>query len=43
MELLEDHLNNKFYMNTFADHKMQLLMCLLMYSITKPEEFDMLE
>ncbi len=36
-------MENKFFIHTFSDHKMQLLICLFSYAVTKPDEFDMLE
>jgi hypothetical protein len=43
LELLEDYLDNKFYMQTFDDHKMQIMISILGYAATKPDEIDMIE
>jgi hypothetical protein len=40
---MEIYLDNKMYASTFYDHKMQLVLAMLCFIVTKPEELETIE
>lgn len=43
LSLIESHLQSKYYLQLFHNHKLEFVFAIFMYSVTNEEEYAMIE